>query len=566
MHAVSDMVCSLGPYADRVEETLGAWDETGRIRRIWNRDSTLWSGADEDRWLGWLRPADQEEQALASTFQEIKARGFRDVLLLGMGGSSRCAEVLSLTFGGSEGFPKLHVLDSTVPSQVARAKSKLSPEHTLYIVASKSGTTTEANVLCDTFLEETKKVVGKNAGGHFAAITDPGTPLEAFARQAGFAYVFHGDPEIGGRYSALSNFGRVPSEVIGLDFAGLLRSAADMAARCGPGVPCEENPGAVLGIILAELALQGRDKVTLVITPEIQIFGTWLEQLLAESTGKEGRGLIPVENEPLGPPEVYDDDRFFVYIRRASEPESEQDEAMEAVRASGHPIVRIELEDQLSLGAEFFRWEMATAVAGAVLGVNPFDQPNVQESKALTTELIESHDAGGELPADRPLLSEAGIQVFADDRNAEALSETSFPECIRRHLNRLGKGDYLALCAYLDPVPTTLEVLQAIRLAIRDRTGVATTLGFGPRYLHSTGQLHKRGPESGLFVMIGAEDPNELEISGRRLTFGVLNMAQALGDFGALSRRKRRLVRLYISGELKAGLERLQECIVEALS
>ncbi len=567
MEAVSDMLSAIGPYARQVERRLADWNEAGRVGRIWNRDPTIWSGADEDRWLGWLGLADRKPPTSVQTFREIRARRFQDVLLLGMGGSSQCAEVLRRTFGRSEGCPKLHVLDSTIPSQVARTRSRLSPEQTLYIVASKSGTTTETGLLCDFFLEETKRAVGDAAGGHFAVITDPGTPLEVFARKEGFAFFFLGEPDVGGRFSALSSFGRVPARVIGLAFDRLLRSAAHMADRCGPAVPCEQNPGAALGITLAELALQGRDKVTLVIAPELQAFGPWLEQLLAESTGKKGRGLIPIENEPLGPADLYGDDRLFVYIHLAWPRDSEQEETIEALDAAGHPVIRIALDDRFSLGGEFFRWEMAAAVAGSVLGVNPFDQPNVQESKALTAGLTETYEREGALRADLPFLSQDGVAAFADDRNTAVLSgASSLVECVRFHLRRLRQGDYLALCAYLDPVPETLDLLQASRVAIRARTGVATTLGFGPRYLHSTGQMHKRGPDRGLFVIIDADDPDELPIPGRRTTFGVLSTAQALGDFAALNRRGRRLIRLRLSGDLAAGLSAFHEAVLEALS
>lgn len=552
---------SIGAYERRVKKTLTVWRREGRVERLWRGDAGLWTGGDEGRWVGWLHGVDRQLRLcgdLKRAAQEVQEAGFEDVLLLGMGGSSLCAEVLSLTFGRVEGYPRLRVLDSTVPAQVRRFADGVDLEKTLCVVASKSGTTTEPNAFCDYFLEEMKQAVGERAGAHFGVITDPGSPLEARARKEGFRYVFEGVPEIGGRYSALSNFGMVPAAMMGIDVEAFLRRAARMVARCGADVPAEKNPGVVLGVVLGELAAAGRDKVTLVTSPGIRGLGTWLEQLLAESTGKGGKGLVAVDNEPLGPPEVYGEDRLFVYIRLTVGYDPGQDEAVGALERAAQPVVRVHLEDAMGLGGAFFLWEVATAVAGCVLGIHPFDQPDVQESKAFTARLMDDFEVEGRLPAEAPFLCDGGVQVFADGENAAALAgAASLEVCLAAHLARLKPGDFAALCAYLDMNDQNRERLQAIRLRIRDSRGVATTVGYGPRFLHATGQLHKGGPNSGLFLQITSDDAGDLPIPGSRASFGTLKAAQALGDALALSGRCRRTVRVHLSAGVEAGLRRL---------
>ncbi len=556
-----DIAYSIGAYERRVQETLALWRREGRVEKLWRGDAGLWSGRDEGRWVGWLHIVDRQLRLcgdLKRAAEEVRADGFEDILLLGVGGSSLCVEVLRTAFGRLEGYPRLHVLDSTVPAQVRRFADRVDLRRTLCVVASKSGTTTEPNTFCDYFFEEIKKVVGARAGGHFVAITDPGSSLESRARAAGFRRIFEGAPEIGGRYSALSHFGMAPAAMAGIDVEGFLRRAAQMVARCGADVSPEENPGVILGVILGVLAEAGRDKVTLVTAPDIGGLGAWLEQLLAESTGKEGKGLVPVDGESLGSPEVYGDDRLFVYTRLASGSDPALDAALKALEGAGQPVVRIELEDVMDLGGAFFLWEMATAVAGSVLGIHPFDQPNVQESKDFTARLTDGYEVEGRLPTGAPVFAEGGVQVFAQGENAAALAGAdSLEACLAAHLKRLKRGDYAALCAYLDMNERNHAYLQAIRLRIRDGSGAATTLGYGPRFLHSTGQLHKGGPDSGLMLQITSDDAEDLPIPGRHFSFGILKASQALGDYQALNQGRRRTVRVHLPADVEAGLERL---------
>jgi len=563
-------VYRLGDYEAAVKRALAEWQRDGRVERLWQGDSALWSGGDEGRWVGWLRIVEQMQRAsgdLKQAAEAVRTAGIEHLLLLGMGGSSLCPEVLSMTFGRVPGYPRLHVLDSTVPAQVRRFAAQVDLRKTLCLVASKSGTTTEPNAFCDYFWAEMNGAVGREAGRRFAAITDPGSALEDRARRDGFRYVFTGVPDIGGRFSALSNFGMAPAAMMGVDVDAFLARAAAMAARCAPGTPVEENPGVALGVILGTLAQAGRDKVTLVASPQIWDLGAWLEQLLAESTGKQGKGLAPVDNEPLTPPDAYGDDRLFVYIRLETGADAEQDAAVGALEAAGHPVVRIEIADAMDLGAEFFRWEIATAAAGSVLKINPFDQPNVQESKDFTSALTKAYAASGSLPSQTALFSEDGITVFAEGENAAALAGAdSLEACLAAHLARIRPGDYAAVCAYVDMTERHQDRLQALRLSIRDRKGVATTLGYGPRFLHSTGQLHKGGADNGVFLQMTSDDAEDLPIAGKAFSFGVLKAAQALGDFQALNARGRRVVRLHLPADVEAGLDRLLQATQSAAS
>ncbi len=558
----------------KLQAALDDWLVNGKIRRLWARDASLWSGADEDQWLGWLHITEEQiahRHHLTDLAEDVRGAGFTDAMVLGMGGSSLCPEVFSLTFGPQTGFPRLHVLDSTDPAQVKTFDEKVDLAKTVFIVASKSGSTLEPNIFQQYFFERVRETVGaEQAPKHFIAVTDPGSQLEKTARDLGFRNVFHGFKSIGGRYSALSDFGMVPAAVMGVDTARFLGNSDRMAAACSPCSPAPENPGVVLGTLLGTLALEGRDKVTILSSSGIYDLGAWLEQLLAESTGKQGKGLIPVDREPVGPPEVYSNDRVFVHLRLAADPDEEQTRALEKLEAAGHPIVRIEIPGVHDLGQEWFRWEIATSVAGSILGINPFDQPDVESAKIATRKLTDEVEQSGSLPPETPFFESDGVGLFADEKNAAALSESvgpdpSLADYLRAHLNRIGAGDYLALLAYIEMNEAHERSLQAARVAIRDAKNSATCLGFGPRFLHSTGQAYKGGPNSGVFLQITCEDAADLPIPGRSYTFGVVKAAQARGDFEVLAERGRRVLRVHLASDVEAGLAKLEAAVIEAL-
>ena len=553
-------------------ESAAAWARGGMVRRLWAKDAALWTGGDEDRWLGWLDVATAEFplEALSVLAREVGAARFTDVLLLGMGGSSLCPEVLGRVLGSAAGAPPLHVLDSTDPAQIRRTASRLDLSRTLCIVSSKSGTTLETAALTEYFLKQIRQRVGaETAGSRFVAITDPGSVLEITANAARFRQVWHGVPAIGGRFSALSYFGLVPAAVCGLDVPALLDRARAMAGRCGPAEPPDRNPGVRLGLVLGVAAGQGRDKVTLVLSPALRDLGSWLEQLLAESTGKSGHGLIPVTDEDVGPPSVYGDDRFFVYLRLAAEPHPELDLAMARLADAGHPVVELAMRDRLDIAAEFFRWEVATAVCGAVLGINPFDQPDVEASKVVTRELTAAYESTGAFPVETPLARTEGMALYADPRNAETLRSASGADVgslLSAHLSRLVPGDYFAVLAYVDRSETHRRVLQRLRHAVRDARGVATCVGFGPRFLHSTGQAFKGGPATGVFLQVTCDTVPDLPIPGRGYTFGVVKAAQARGDLQVLAARGRRALRVHLGPDVSAGLERLTDMVRAAVT
>jgi transaldolase/glucose-6-phosphate isomerase len=557
-----------------VEATLRAWDKEENVRKLWDRNSSLWTGQDEREWLGWLDVGDglPDSEALQCLAGSVRREGFTHILLLGMGGSSLAADVLSKVGKRNLGWPALRILDSTLPAQIHSVRETIDLAHTLFIVASKSGTTLEPNVLMAYFLDLARQELGpEGAGAHFIAITDPGSRLEDYAAREGFRDIFRGVKSIGGRYSALSPFGIVPAALTGLDTGNLLHAAARMLEACSPGVPVRENPGALLGIILGVSAREGRDKVTFIASPDVAPLGAWLEQLLAESTGKGGKGIIPVDGEAAGPPEVYENDRLFVCMRSRSSPEPLVEQALWALEKAGHPVVRVDIEDAANPGGEFFRWMFATAVAGAVMGVNPFDQPDVEAAKVAARDLTAEYERTGTLPAAPQLLTEAGVTLFADPGNAEVLAERAGAErslrgYLKAHLDRLDAGDYFALLAYLAMTPEVESILEEIRIAVRDRRGVATCVGFGPRYLHSTGQVYKGGPASGVFLQIVAKDTPDIPIPGERLTFGVVKAAQAGGDFEVLARRGRRILGVYLGEDTRKGLVLLAQAVLDALA
>jgi glucose-6-phosphate isomerase len=568
---VNGIALQLPPELDsEVKRTLADWDEGKKMERLWARDASLWTNQDEAKWLGWLdiidkaRPVSPELQAFLA---EIAGERFDHALLLGMGGSSLCPEVMERTFGPVKGKPQLLVLDSTDPVQVQSFRKRIDPARTLFIVSSKSGSTLEPNIFFQYFWAETVKVIAQDeAGRHFVAITDPGSKMEQVAKGHHFRAIFPGRPSIGGRYSALSNFGMVPAGVLGVDLPRFLGSTLTMVDACAGTVPASKNPGGILGAVLGTLGRAGRNKVTLVTSPGIGDAGAWLEQLLAESTGKQGKGLIPVDRETLGTPDRYGQDRLFAYLRLESAPDAAQDRAVDALAKAGQPVVRISVTEPYALGQEFFRWEIATAVAGSVLGINPFDQPDVEASKIETRKLTEAYEKTGSLPDERPFVEDGPVALFADPANTVALQGSkTLSSVLKQHLGRLGAGDYLGLLAYVPMTQENEDVLQSARIAVRDGKKVATCLGFGPRFLHSTGQAYKGGPNSGVFLQVTCDDPVQLPVPGQKYTFGVVKAAQARGDFEVLAARKRRALRVHLRGPLDAALRKLREAIDQAV-
>jgi transaldolase / glucose-6-phosphate isomerase len=554
-----------------VESTLADWTKNDKVRRLWRGDASLWTGADENNWLGWLGITDDQLahiEHLTSLAAEVKKAGFAHVLLLGMGGSSLCPEVLRLTFGKIEGYPELHVLDSTDPAQIKAIEAKIDLKNTLFIVSSKSGGTLEPNIYKQYFFTRVKETIGeKEAGNRFIAITDPGSKMQHVAENDKFRHIFFGLPSIGGRYSALSNFGMVPAAAMGIDVHKFLSRTEEMVHACGATVPAAENPGVVLGAILGTLTNNGHDKVTIITSPGISDLGAWLEQLLAESTGKIGKGIVPVDREKLGKPENYGNDRIFAYLRLESGADHQQDVAVEALEKAGQPVVRIAVEDIYALGEEFFRWEIATAVAGSIIGINAFNQPDVEAAKIEARKLTNEYEAAGKLPAEEPFFEGDGVKLYADSRNAEALENgKTLAEILKTHIGRAGAGDYFALLAYVQMDAENEAALQGIRLAIRDAKKVATALGFGPRFQHSTGQAYKGGPNSGVFLQITCDDAVDLRVPDQKYTFGVVKAAQARGDLAVLAERGRRALRVHLGKDVKAGLAKLNSAVTQALA
>ncbi len=554
-----------------VEAKVADWKQGGKVRRLWDGDAKLWTGGDEGQWLGWLQLPDQQK-ADAARFTKVaadmKAGGFTHVCLLGMGGSSLCPEVWAVTFGKQAGFPELVVLDSTDPQQVAAVERRLDLTRTLFCVSSKSGSTLEPNIFKAHFFERVKKLVGaERAAQQFIAVTDPGSSLEKVAQQERFRAIHPGVKSVGGRYSALTNFGLVPAAAMGLDVAHLIDRACEMKDACGPGVAPEDHPGVLLGAILGCAAKLGRDKVTLVPSPTVHDLGAWIEQLLAESTGKIGRGLIPVDRETLAAPERYGADRVFLSFEVAGDPSLATQQKLAALEAAGHPVVHVPLRDAYDIAAEFFRLEVATAVAGEVLAIHPFDQPDVEASKLETKKLTAAYEQSGKLPPEQPFWSGDGVACFADAKNAAELkpAATSLTALLRAHLGRAGAGDYAAFLAYVDMNPTHEAILQELRHHVRDSKRVATCLGFGPRFLHSTGQAYKGGPNRGVFVQITAEDARDVAVPGAKYTFGIVKAAQARGDFEVLAARGRRALRIHLGSDVAAGLAKLRDAVRDAM-
>jgi transaldolase/glucose-6-phosphate isomerase len=569
---------SLNRQAYKLPDSLSApfaaarddWKKNDKVRRLWQCDASLWTGTDESKWLGWLGIV-HEQLAHISALQEIaadiKKAGFQDALLLGMGGSSLCPEVLRRTFGKIEGYPELHVLDSTDPAQIKALEARVDLSSTVCIVSSKSGSTLEPNIYKQYFFERIKEKVGDaEVGNRFIAITDPSSKMQGVAERDKFRKIFAGIPSIGGRYSALSNFGMVPAAIMGIDVSKFLTSTAEMVKACGAASPADANPGVLLGLIMGVAAHLGRDKMTIAASPGISDLGAWLEQLIAESTGKLGKGIIPVDREPLAKPDTYGNDRVFAYLRLETAPNKPQDSAIDALEAAGHPVVRITVDNIYNLGQEFFRWEIATAVAGAIIGINAFNQPDVEASKIETKKLTSEYEKSGKLPDESPFFEGDGIKLYADEKNTEALKgRPRLVEVLKAHLGRIGAGDYFALLGYITMNDANEKALQAIRLAVRDKKKVATVLGFGPRFLHSTGQAYKGGPNSGVFLQITCDDAVDLPVPDQKYTFGVVKAAQARGDFAVLAERGRRALRVHLGKDVAAGLATLTKAVKQAI-
>ena len=562
---------------EEAAEAVAEWERENRTARLWGRDAELWTGDGEDRWLGWLDAPGRariELERLRAFGSAVAAERFTHVGLLGMGGSSLCPEVLRETFGRVAGAPDLGVLDSTDPAQVRSFERRLDLARTLFLVASKSGTTLEPNLFERYFLGRVADRVGRGtAGARFVAVTDPGSALDERASRAGYRAVFHGEPSIGGRFSALSPFGMLPAAVMGLDIGRLLASAERMARACAPDRPASRNPGVGLGLLLGVAARQGRDKVTFVLSPTIRSLGAWLEQLLAESTGKRGTGILPIDGESLGVPRVYDDDRLFVSIRLEGAADAEHDAALARLEAAGHPLIRLSLAERYDIAGEFFRWEMATAVAGSLLGVNPFDQPDVEASKVETRRLTEQHGAPGgwreDVPAARASYPGGEIVAYTDEREPAAArgagGSPRLEELLAAHCGRLRPHDYFGVLVYAERSEPHAATLARLRHAVRDARRVATTVGFGPRFLHSTGQAFKGGPNNGVFLQVTCDDEADLPVPGHA-SFGVVKAAQARGDAAVLSERGRRVLRLHLTGPVGPGLAALADLVRSAVA
>lgn len=463
---------------DLIDQELNIWKKEEKVHRLWANDASLWTNSDEAQWLGWLNvPKNElnEVPNIETLATKIKAEGYEHIILLGMGGSSLCPAMMAKTFGKIAEYPHLQILDSTDPMQIYHLEESIDLEKTFFIVSSKSGTTLEPTIFRQYFYSRLQTVLGRSAvGDRFLAITDPGTKLEAIAKDDDFRAVFYGVPSIGGRYSALSNFGILPSGLMGIQVKDFLFYAEKMAEACSPSVAPRDNPGVLLGVILGVCAKWGKDKVTLITSPGIQALGAWLEQLLAESTGKLGKGLIPIDQEPLAPPDNYGKDRVFIYIRLEDAPLVEQDSAMTALEKAGHVVVRLKLPNKEQLGTELFRWEVATAVAGSIIGVNPFNQPDVEGSKTLAAKLIAEYQQTGKIQSPNLIFSGEGMQLFSDEINAREINakldgEPSIEKYLRAHLSRIKQGDYVNLSAFIEMSEPHTELLQSCRVLIRDK-------------------------------------------------------------------------------------------------
>jgi glucose-6-phosphate isomerase len=554
-----------------VDAAIADWKSNDKIARFWKKDPTLWTKDGEEKWMGWIDIVERQQKdlpAFKNLADDVKSAGFSSVLLVGMGGSSLCPEVLAVTFGQQAGFPALHIVDSTDPAQVKAARDKVDLAKTLVVVASKSGSTLEPNILKQYFFAEMEKAVGAGkAGSHFIAITDPGSKMEQVAKADGFRHIFYGDPEIGGRYSALSNFGVVAATVTGLDTPKLLSEAAKAVAAAKNPLP--DNAAVLLGLILGCANKAKRDKITIFTSPEIYDLGAWLEQLIAESTGKVGKGITPVDREHIGAPAVYGNDRVFAYVRLAGTSDPGLDAKVLALQAAGHPVVRFDIENTYEIFGQFFTWEVATPVAGSIMGINPFNQPDVEAAKVETRALTTEYEKTGKLPERKSFASDGGIDLYATDAYAAKLkaaaAKPTLAGYLRAHFDQMQPGDYFATLAFIAMFPGHEDTIQKFRHQVRDARKVATCLGFGPRFLHSTGQDYKGGPNTGVFLQITGDHPVDVAIPGQKYSFGVVIAAQAAGDLAVLESRGRRALRVHLGKDIDGGLKTLAAAVGAAL-
>lgn len=550
----------LGQYSHQVQERLEQMDVHNYGERLWKKDHLLWKRDDSAKKsiqgsMGWLNVIDKMIAAVPGlqTFAEdIKKAGFTHAVVMGMGGSSLAPLVMQRTFTDAKGL-NVHVLDTTDAATIRRIENTVPLEHTLFIVASKSGTTAEPNAFLDHFYAKMQEIKGSHAGDNFIAITDPGTLMVEVARKKGFRDTFLNYTDIGGRYSALSYFGMIPAALMGIDIKALLEEAREMMKACAADIAVNQNPGFVLGAAIGELAKQGRDKLTLFMPKEIETFGLWLEQLIAESTGKEDKGILPVCEKEMLDPSLYGDDRVFVYIDLPVTGSDKWKVQLDALTQAGHPVIIISMNGMISLGQEFYRWKIATAVAGMVLGINPFDQPNVQESKDCTNKIIDKVRALGQLPLYEPALREGELSYFT---TAKA---TTGKTLLKEFFISVKPGDYIAILAYLTETPEVNAQLESLCNELQKRFRVPVTIGYGPRFLHSTGQYHKGGPNNGIFVQLTAKDLDNTKIPGRTYSFDILKNAQALGDMEALLAHRRRIIRIDLGADVNSGLASLRQ-------
>jgi transaldolase/glucose-6-phosphate isomerase len=547
-----------GLVEDRLERARGqrwSW-------RLWTGGAALWPGDNEDRWLGWLaagRGGAVDLEALSAFAAETRA--YSDIVLLGMGGSSLGPEVIGRVLGSRPGHPALHVLDSSDPGQIRTVTAAIDPARTLFIVSSKSGSTMEPELLRTYFFDLVKRAVGAaEAGKHFVAVTDPCSDLEKVARADGFARVFAGDPEIGGRYSVLSPFGMAPAAAIGVDVPAFFAATNPMVVSCGGDVPPPANPGLRLGAIIGEAAVAGRNKLTILASERLKPIGAWLEQLLAESTGKQNKGVIPVDLEPAGDPRAYGEDRLFVHLKLKGDDDSEFEARLSALEAAAQPVVRIALADPGLIGQEFFRWEIATAMAGSIIGIDPFNQPDVEAAKVKTRVLVDAYERTGWVDPRQPVLREGQLSFFASRGGADATA------LLRSLFDELKPRGYLGFLAYIERNDAHEAALSEMRAAVRDARRVATVVGFGPRFLHSTGQAYKGGPPGGVFIEITRTAEPDLAIPGHRASFGTVQLAQAIGDLDVLAERHRGWLRIHIEGDMDDGLAAIGRLVAWALA
>ena len=563
----------LGPLYDNLLHNV----EKSRFSvRLWENDPTLWKKSLHHKdiikgALGWLSvPLLMEDKIdeLNNFSGRVRDAGFRHVVLLGMGGSALAPLVFSKTFGSFPGYPDMFVLDTIDPAAVKRVEDSVDPAKTLFIVASKSGTTIEVLSLFDYFYDRLAKNHKKDSPGkNFAAITDAGSPLEKLSERLGFLRVFLNPKDIGGRYSALSYFGLVPAALIGMDIKRLLLCATSMADACSPGIEEYRNPAVTVGAALAMLAKNGKDKVTFFLDDGIQSFGLWIEQLLSESTGKEGKGIIPIVGEKMGGPGNYFSDRVFVSMGFKGK-NRDLSGRLASLKRSGNPVIKISLSDKYSLGGEFFRWEVASAAAGAVFGINPFDQPDVEDAKKRTLVYLKGITGGTAAKRTQPSIEGRNLKIFFGKRTLKKLAGARpVPEkLLGKFIRLLDKDSYLSIMAYVDPYDEALSSsLLSIRAFLRDKTKVATQSGYGPRYLHSTGQLHKGGPKKGVFIFITHEADCGLTVPGRGYTFSGLEFSQAMGDMEALDAGKSPVVLFALKSATPESLKEVESLIKDSL-